>query len=341
MRKQYRIGVIAAFMWCVLLNAASGMGTPAGTVIQNQATASFTVGSANYTQQSNTDTIQVAEIINVAVTWQEAANVTVSPGDADQVVTFRIINTGNGSESFSILADSDIHDGSDQFDPVKRSIYIESDGVAGFSAGDAQYVETEGPDPVIDGNSADNWVDVYVLNSIPTDVNDGDIGHTSIQVVSTTTDNSAAPGQVFIGQGTDGVDAVAGSSSGNAAEQATYQVVNVTITITKTSSIESDPVFGTQPVPGATITYLLTIEAVGSGTAVGVVVTDPIPENTTYVPGSLVLNGTSALTDIEGDDIGSVTDTNSDSELDLVTVTLGDLSESDGFGTLSFQVTID
>jgi hypothetical protein len=66
------------------------VGTPTGTDITNQATASYNVGPTNFVELSNVTTTTVAELIDVSVVWQDAAPVTVNPGDTVQITTFLV-----------------------------------------------------------------------------------------------------------------------------------------------------------------------------------------------------------------------------------------------------------
>jgi len=66
-----------------------------------------------------------------------------------------------------------------------------------------------------------------------------------------------------------------------------------------------------------------------------VVITDAIPANTTYIPGSLALDG-SPLTDTADGDAGDV----GDSATGTLTVALGDLAAGAPGSTISFRVTI-
>ena len=102
------------------------------------------------------------------------------------------------------------------------------------------------------------------------------------------------------------------------------------------TTIRIDPFGGTEPVPGATITYTMTVEVLGPGTATASVLADPIPEFTSFVPGSITLNG-NPLTDVADADAGEF-DTSS---MPTVVVQLGDLVAADGAQTIVFQVTID
>ena len=51
-----------------------------------------------------------------------------------------------------------------------------------------------------------------------------------------------------------------------------------------------DPFGGSSPVPGAVITYTVTMTLAGSGTITGAQIDDAIPANTTYVADSLTLD---------------------------------------------------
>ncbi|NND58867.1 MAG: DUF11 domain-containing protein, partial [Gammaproteobacteria bacterium] len=131
------------------------------------------------------------------------------------------------------------------------------------------------------------------------------------------------------------VDAVAGPTEGDSDATGEYIVSDVQLDVSK-SQVVNDQFGGNQPVPGATITYTITVEVIGAGTATGSAVNDQIPTFTTFVSGSIQLNA-SPLTDAVGDDAGDY-DT---SGAPTVVVRLGDLTAADGIQTVEFQVTID
>ncbi len=180
--------------------AALAAGTAAGTPITNQATASYTVGSTNYTENSNTTTTRVAEILNVAVVWQ---------------------------------------------------------------------------------------------------------------------------------------DAVVGTSGGSDADIGSYVASALSVSVVKSVGI-ADPFGGTEPVPAAVLTYTITVNVVGTGTAQGLFTTDSIPANTTYNPGTLNLNAGSLTDAADGDagDVGATTP-------GVATVDLGNLTNASGIQTITFDVTIN
>jgi uncharacterized repeat protein (TIGR01451 family) len=308
-------------------NQASAVGVQAGQSITNTATVDYTVGTVTSTSSSNTTTLVVAEILNVTVTAQ-TPSVPVSPGQTAQAIRYRVDNTGNGPEAFHLVLNSNVT--GDNFDPVAASpsIYLDNgDGV--FGAGDVPYVAGSN-DPQL---NPDAFAIVFVVHNIPTSVTDNQTGRVTLSASART--GTGAPGTVFAGQGVAGTDAVVGTTGATATTLADYLVQAVTVTANKTQVV-LDQFGGNRPVPGAKITYTVKVDAVGSGTATGMVFSDVIPPNTTYVAGTLKLNGT-ALTDGVDADAGEF-DTAPNNH---VHVTLGNLTQAGGTQTIDFAVTIN
>jgi uncharacterized repeat protein (TIGR01451 family) len=116
----------------------------------------------------------------------------------------------------------------------------------------------------------------------------------------------------------------------------TFTVVSsATLNISKTAVV-LDQYGGSQPITGATIRYTLAVTAVGTGTAMNVVITDLIPTNTTYTPGTLRLNG-AALSDAADADAGDVGGTTPGT----VTVRPGNLTSASPVQTITFDVRIN
>jgi uncharacterized repeat protein (TIGR01451 family) len=102
--------------------------------------------------------------------------------------------------------------------------------------------------------------------------------------------------------------------------------------------VESDPINGTtnpKAIPGATVRYTITVQNTGSSDATSVVLVDATPVNTTYVPGSITVDGANK-TDINGDDEADYGATNPGA----VTVTIATLA-SGSTATITFDATID
>ncbi|MCU0759804.1 MAG: hypothetical protein MUF07_11510 [Steroidobacteraceae bacterium] len=307
---------------------ALAAGAPAGLPIDNTAQVAYTIGTATVTEPSNTVRIVVAEVLDVTVTLQSPA-LTVSPGASNQALVYRVTNTGNGSEPIRLTVENVI--GGDQFDPVAAvpAIYFDTDGSGSFTPADTPYAAGSN-DPLL---AADASTTVLVVNSIPTGLADGARGLSQLRAAALT--GTGAPGTVFAGQGAAGTDALAGTTGGDGDATGEYRVADLRLAAVKSATV-LDPFGGARPVPRAQVTYQVVVTPTGSGSATGVVFTDPIPPSTTYVPASLRLNG-APLSDAADADAGSYLAT----PTRLVRVALGDLTQSSGPQTITFVVTID
>jgi uncharacterized repeat protein (TIGR01451 family) len=318
---------LAATLLALAPFAAYAVGTPAGTAIDNTATVDFSISGAPASITSNSITITVAETVDVALAVQTPTRSATS-GAPSATLVFAITNTGNGTETFLLTADSVLV--GDDFDPTPASpyIYIDTDGSGDLSPADAPYIAGSN-DPVL---TADATIGVIVVNAIPAALADGSRGRGALTVAALT--GTGAPGTLFAGQGAGGVDALIGASGGEANGYGEYVVGDIVISAVKTQSVVN-AFNGNAPIPGATITYQIAISATGSGTAQGAAFTDAIPSNTTYVAGSLSLNG-NALSDTTDADAGRFVAAPAG-----VAVTLGDLTSASGSQTIQFAVTID
>ncbi len=307
---------------------ARASGTPACREIVNQATASWTIGVTDFSVSSNTVTTTVAEILDVVTTWQDASPVVVTSAATSQVLTFLVTNIGNGTDSYMLTPTDNL--GGDNFDPNTVSLVLDSNTNGTYDAGIDQPYLAGSNDPVL---VADSSVVVFALNDIPAGLNDGDPG--DFQLTATSKTGSGAPGTVIVGAGECGNNAMVGNSGGASSDIGTYIKSAVLVTVIK-SAVTNDPFGGSEPVPGATITYTLLVTVSGSGTANNLNIVDPIPAYTTYLAGSLTLNsaGLSDALDLDQGDVGGTTS-------DTVTVLLGHAVAGAGNHTITFTVTID
>lgn len=316
-------------------SGARAVGTAAGTDITNTASVSADVGGSPVTASSNPNVVTVAEVIDVDVTLLSVGNVLVNTPSSGQVLTYRVTNVGNGVDTFALSVNNALA-GGDQFDPVFASLYFDANGNGLYDAGVDTLHQPGVNDPQLDANApgADDVV-VFVLNDVPAGLASGDLGDSELLATSTT--GSGAPGFVIGGAGEAGTDAIVGTNGGDDAEQGTYQVSAVALAIAK-SSVVADPFGGAQPIPGATITYTLVVTVSGAGSADAATLTDAIPANTTYVPGSMTRNA-APLTDasdapVDDADFGVTT-------AGAITVGLGNLPAGGPPETITFQVTIN
>jgi uncharacterized repeat protein (TIGR01451 family) len=303
------------------------VGTAAGTNITSIATVNYSIGGTPATITSNAATVIVGELVNVTMALQ-SPTASVSAGASNKALLFLVTNTGNSAEAFTLAGDSVLV--GDNFDPTPASpfIYFDSDSSGDLSPADTPYVAASN-DPVL---AADGSVAVLLVNNIPTGLPDGEYGRSELTATSKT--GTGAPGTTLPGQGSGGVDAVIGTSGGQAAVFGQYLVGDILLSAVKSQAVQ-DPFGGSQPIPGAAIAYQIVVTATGTGTALGVAFNDAIPASTTYVAGSLRLNG-APLSDAADGDAGSFALGPA-----RVAVTLGSLTSAAGPQTIDFRVTIN
>jgi len=249
--------------------------------------------------------------------------VQTTPGATGQVLTFSVKNIGNGEESF--LLSTIANGGGDDYDPTVTQIYIDNgDGI--FDANTDTLYTPGANDPTLDPEES---VTVFVLSTTPGTVTDGNRGTVSLVAAATT--GTGAPGTSFAGRGEGGGDAVVGHTGADGQAQGAYAVSAATVSLVK-SAVISDPFGGSEPVPGATITYTIVATVAGTGSVSGLAITDNIPADTSYVAGSITLGG-AGLTDAADADAGDYNGTR-------INVTLGTVPGGQT-RTVTFRTTID
>jgi uncharacterized repeat protein (TIGR01451 family) len=329
----HRYQQIAAVMGALPVIAALAVpapayaaGTPAGTNINNVATATYEVtpGGPETKVDSNTVTLKVDELLDVAVVSVDPSDVAASAGAANEVLRFTVSNGGNGVESFTL---GTIANGSgDDFDPAVTSVVIDSNGNNAYDAGiDTVYVAGSN-DPEL---NPDQSVTVFVLSSIPAGAADGQRG--KIELTAAAKTGTGTPGTSFAGLGESGGDAVVGATGADAADDGWYKVGKAAISFNKSATV-ADPWGGTTQAPGATITYTLTATVSGTGSLSNVRIGDPVPVGTSFAPGSITLDG-ATLSDADDADAGRFTGS-------AIAVGLGTLA-SGASRTVTFKVKID
>lgn len=324
-----RLFLVAALSLPSVTCALAG-GTPAGTDITSQATINYTITGTGHTGVSNIVTTSVAEVLDLSLVWQDAAAVVVQPGAIGQALAFRLTNTGNGSDAYNLTGQSTL--GGDDFDPILGNIHHDTNGNGRFDPGIDELYIPGGNDPVL---AADAFTLLFLLNDIPPNTTVNQLGASMLSAASNT--GVGVPGTVITGAGENGLDAVVGANGGRFDSQGSYRIMALSaqVAILK-SAVVADPFGGSQPVASATITYQLSVIATGTGTSNDVVISDAIPLNTTYNPGTLMLNGTSFTDALDGDsgDVGGTT-------TGAITVDLGDVAVGGPGQTITFTVTID
>ena len=275
---------------------AYAAGTLAGTDITNIATASYESGGSTVDIDSNAVVIKVDELLDVTAVSSDPGDVITTNGATNVASTFRVTNTGNGSEALRLTPN--VAGGGDDFDPALVQVVLDTNGNGVYDPGvDTVYVAGTN-DPVL---APDQSLTVFVMTNVPASQVDGDRAQVGLTAAATT--GTGAPGTTFAGAGQGGGNAVVGSTGADA-DAAGFLLVNAaSVTLTKSASVV-DPFGGTTSVPGSIITYTLVATVSGTGSLTNLAINDPIPVSSQYVVNSITLEG-AAVTDPADADQGN------------------------------------
>ena len=284
---------ICCFALAALVSPRVFAGVPAGTVISNTVTLNYSVGGVPAAVNSNTASFVVGELINLSLTLQASAPVSVNSPDVGRAITVLLTNTGNGSEAFGLTRNNTL--AGDQFDPANAAagaFFLENGLQPGFQASgpnaDTLYLPGVN-DPVL---AADETRVIHVVSDIPAGIALGGLGNIGITANSLTPGASGAlPGTGLPGAGTGGVIAVVGGSRATATVVGSYIVSGFAVTVSKSVLQVKDPRGGNLIMPGSVISYRVVVTVVGVGTANNLAFSDPLPAETTFVAGSIKVNG--------------------------------------------------
>ncbi len=296
--------------------SASQAATAPGIDINNQATVTYNSGGSPHLLGSDVSSDTVQELLELSVVKVDIANVSVTSGATQQVLTFQLQNAGNGTDSYSIS--NSVASG---FDPDSMDIYFDTNGSGTFDAGDTLYEPGTNDPTLLAGTS----LLLFVVSDIPTGLTAGDLSEIELTVTSKET---AGPGQ-----GDAGTEAIFGASGGTGTDTSIYEVLSGLVMV-KTATV-SDPFGGSLPISGAEIEYTIAVDVSGGGTLTGVQVTDAVPAYTTYVPDSLSLDWFPL-----GDALGGGGDFDNNLA-NGIAVQWGTLSPADGTQVIRFNVIID
>jgi len=323
---QHSLGTALATVFLVGALAPAPLiagGVTAGTLIENTAVASYDEGGTVRSVNSNTVTVLVDELLDVTLTSLDPGPVAARPGSA--VLTFELTNQGNGPEAFRLLANTAV--GGNEFDVSFRAIAIDSN---------ANGVYDEGVDEILGQPQTtallapDQRLTLFVLVTVPEGVTDQQTSAVLLSAEAVT--GTGAPGTVFAAAGVDGGDAIVGTTSAQATARGELISGIASVALAK-SVVLRDPFGGTSAVPGAIASFTIEARVSGTGTVNNLVVTDAIPQGTTYAPGTLALDGV-ALSDAEDTDAGKASDDAG------VAVTLGNVA-AQSTQKVTFDVVVD
>ncbi|MFV2081331.1 MAG: DUF11 domain-containing protein [bacterium] len=277
---------------------AANAGIEAGVVITNTADVDYEVNGNPQTTIQASVTFWVDNLVNLTVAEGAAAATSVLPGETGAIFVFNVSNTGNTVQDYGLnaaQATTTVFGLTDDIDTTALSVFVESGATAGYQSAEDTAL-------FIDELRPDFASTVYVLASIPATAYDGSVAIISLTATTEVGGTTASEGAVLsetVGPDTPlAVDVVFadGAGSSDAANDGThsalgaYIVESADLAVTKSSVVISDPVnLGVNPkaIPGATVRYTVLVTNNGSADAGTVVVTDSVPANTTFVPGSI------------------------------------------------------
>jgi len=302
------LGISAAALFITMAAPnAMAVGVASGTSVSNLATVNYQVATVSQPAiNSSTVAFVVDNRVNLTVSTDDGAAIPATPGANDHVMTFTVTNTGNTSQDFSVSAvalvgGTGAFGGTDNINADTVSIFVETAGGAGYQA-------VSDTDTHIDALAADASIKVYIVSDFNTGYTDGDIASYYLLAEARIDDAAGTLGGALtetVGADTEGsVDIVFSDGDGDGAgtddatgdakhsSQDDYEISSAALTISKTSSVVSDPINGaTNPkrIPGAVIEYEITVSnGAGAATATSVAVTDSL--NTEITEGDVAFN---------------------------------------------------
>jgi uncharacterized repeat protein (TIGR01451 family) len=310
--------LIAAGLALGATQQALAAGTASGTSIDNTATLSYQVGGVSQTPvDSNTESFAVDNKINLTVARTDVAAVAVAPGQVAATplpnppayLTFSVTNTGNTTQDFLLSntnpasGATNPFGGTSEFAVSSCRTFIETAGGAGLQIG------TDLEATYLDDVAADGSRTVYLVCDTPltaTNSQDAVAGliaqavDAAGSVGSPSTPYSNAQLTAANTQG--GVEIVAADGTGTEtgdidrdtqhSDRSAYVIQSATLSVTKAMASLCDPFNGTaansKNIPGAMVTWTITVSNSGSASATLAQITDALNGNTTFDP-NLVL----------------------------------------------------
>ncbi len=239
------------------------------------------------------------------------------------MLSFSVTNTGNGPEVFVLTADPNV--AGNAINTTIDSLAIDTNANGVYDPGVDALVANGGQSPSI---APDSPLTVFVLVS---SAGAADGATSQVNLLAQAATGTGAPGTVFAGAGEGGGAAVVGSTGADDAARGSLVASAVSVALVKTATVR-DPFGGSQPVPGARITFQIVASASGSGSVSDLIVTDAIPASTTYAANSLALDS-APLTDLSDGDAGTASGSG-------ISVNVG-TTDAGTSHTVTFDVTVN
>lgn len=270
--------------------------TVAGTTITNQASIEYSSGNSGIKNiaTSNISTFVVNELVDVQLIWVDASQIVVNSPDAKKVLTFKLTNTGNGNQKYTLTANNNI--GGGNFTPIINGIYMYIEN--GLNTGlqlDGAYKDKEYNLNDVVELAPGEYKNIYLVYDIPKNLVVGSKGFSQLNAVSTTQGVSGAQkaGTIIQGvqSGNNTIDVILGYTLGKAQALGNYIVSGLIVNHEKSVVSTVDPFGGNLVMSGSEITYQIKVDLLGTGIAKNLKITDNLPSELSYVANSMTMNG--------------------------------------------------
>lgn len=287
---------------------AFAAGTTQGTGITNTVNVNYQVGGVAQTQQTAADTFVVdRKIIFTVAEAATTGTTSVNPGASAQVTRFQVTNTSNDVLDFSLAATQQTtgtnaaHGGTDAFDLTGLAFFVDVNG-------DGIYQSGTDTATTIDNLAADASRYVFIIGNVPLAATNGQIAGvqlsgtalnsngTAITAATDSTTNGAGTVEtIFADAMKSGVGGTSAARDGTDVATDDYTVQAAVLSVFKSSRVVNDGVSASnfKSIPGAVVEYCISVaNASGGATATNISISDLVPTNTTFVPGSIFVDST-------------------------------------------------
>jgi uncharacterized repeat protein (TIGR01451 family) len=300
------VGLLVAMSatWGSLAHAG---GTDANVLISNTASVNYTVGGVAQTQvNSPAAEFRVDRKIDLNLIESNNAAANATPGATALVTTYKLTNTGNGAQGYTFTAANTggtLFTRPDAYDVSNLLVRVSSAACVPATTTTPAYAgETATTVPTL---AKDACVYVFILADSPLTATNGQAANVRLTAISREAVSlndldplaTAAlavvddPNTVQIVYADGGIGQVDRDGRYFADDQ--YYIVGPQLAATKVAAVQVDTLqpSNPKPIPGATVQYTITLTNSGAAAADAVVIGDAIPANTTFVCGSMTLNG--------------------------------------------------
>lgn len=309
MTSKLRFLVASSVVPATMLSAmpAFAAGTTQGTGVSNTVFVNYQVGGVSQTQQQATDTFVVDR--KVIFTLAEKAPIgttSVSPNQNNQYTTFILTNTSNDVLDFAITPSQIVggtaaHGGTDTFNVNNLLVCLDANVDAVCDAAATATLN-------VNNLAADANITILIEGDIPSTATNGQVAGVTLTAAALNSDGSAITAAtdatvndpatvqtIFADAAKSGNGGTSVARDGIDVATDDYTVSAAVLSVFKSSVVISDGVSTSnfKSIPNAVVEYCISVaNAAGGATATNISISDLVPTNTTYVPGSIRINGT-------------------------------------------------